>query len=460
MPVKKRLLVIDDEENMRHFLKSLLEKEGYKVFLAENGRAGINILENEEISTTLCDIRMPEMDGIEFLKEISNRNIDTTVITMSAYGTIDLAIETMKLGAYDYISKPFKPDEIILTLTKAAERESLKNENVSLRKEVEQKYSFSSIIGKSPEIINIFDIIKKISGFKSSVLLTGESGTGKELVAKAIHYNSSRKDNSFVAVNCGAIPETLLESELFGHKKGSFTGAVNDRKGIFEEADEGTLLLDEIGDITLSLQVKLLRVLQEGETRRIGQDISTPVNVRIIAATAKDLAKEVANGTFREDLYYRLNVLPIHIPSLRERKDDIPLLVKHFINKYNKAHQLNIKPPGPSVLKGLMGHSWPGNIRELENIIERSMILASGDSLDSNDIQSTLTTLKTSDLNMITEEIYSIKKISRIIEKKLIHKALLKTGGNKSRAAKLLEISYPSLLSKIDGYKTDDNEKE
>ncbi len=460
MPIKKRLLVIDDEENMRHFLKSLLEKEGYKVFLAKNGRAGIEILENDKISTVLCDIRMPEMDGIEFLKEISNRNIDTTVITMSAYGTIDLAIETMKLGAYDYISKPFKPDEILLTLIKAAERESLKNENISLRKEVEQKYSFSNIIGKSPEIINIFDIIKKISGFKSSVLLTGESGTGKELVAKAIHYNSSRKDNPFVAVNCGAIPETLLESELFGHKKGSFTGAVNDRKGIFEEADGGTLLLDEIGDIPLNLQVKLLRVLQEGETRRIGHDTPTPVDVRIIAATAKDLAQEVSNSTFREDLYYRLNVLPIHIPPLRERKDDIHLLVKHFIKKYNKAHSLSIKPPGPSVLKALMGHSWPGNIRELENIIERSMILASGDSLDIKDMQNTLATLKTSDLNLITEEIFSIKKISRIIEEKLIFKALQKTGGNKSRAAKLLEISYPSLLSKIDDYKTGDSEKQ
>ena len=460
MPIKKRLLVIDDEENMRHFLKSLLEKEGYKVFLAKNGRAGIEILENDKISTVLCDIRMPEMDGIEFLKEISNRNIDTTVITMSAYGTIDLAIETMKLGAYDYISKPFKPDEILLTLIKAAERESLKNENINLRKEVEQKYSFSNIIGKSPEIINIFDIIKKISGFKSSVLLTGESGTGKELVAKAIHYNSSRKDNPFVAVNCGAIPETLLESELFGHKKGSFTGAVNNRKGIFEEADGGTLLLDEIGDIPLNLQVKLLRVLQEGETRRIGQDTPTPVNVRIIAATAKDLAQEVTNSTFREDLYYRLNVLPIHIPPLRERKDDIHLLVKHFIKKYNKAHSLSIKPPGPSVLKALMGHSWPGNIRELENIIERSMILASGDNLDIKDMQNTLATLKISDLNLITEEIFSIKKISRIIEKKLIFKALQKTGGNKSRAAKLLEISYPSLLSKIDDYKTGDSEKQ
>ena len=255
---------------------------------------------------------------------------------------------------------------------------------------MEQKYSFHNIVGKSPEITNIFDTIKKISDFKSSVLLTGESGTGKELISKAIHYNSSRKEKPFLAVNCGAIPEALLESELFGHKKGSFTGAINDRKGIFEEADKGTLLLDEIGDIPINLQVKLLRVLQEGETRRIGMDTPTPVDVRIIAATAKDLAQEVSNNTFREDLYYRLNVLPIHIPALRERKDDIPLLVKHFIEKYNREHNLNIKPLKPSVLKVLIEHSWPGNIRELENIIERSMILAQDDSLDLNDMKSTL----------------------------------------------------------------------
>jgi two-component system response regulator AtoC len=460
MPGKKKLLIVDDEENMRHFLKALLEQEGYNVFLAENGRIAIDILKSEKISTTLCDIRMPEMDGIEFLKEISAKKIDTTVITMSAYGTIDLAIETMKLGAYDYVSKPFKPDEILLTLIKAEERESLKSENVNLRKEVEQKYSFHNIVGKSPEITNIFDTIKKISDFKSSVLLTGESGTGKELIAKAIHYNSSRKEKPFLAVNCGAIPEALLESELFGHKKGSFTGAINDRKGIFEEADKGTLLLDEIGDIPINLQVKLLRVLQEGETRRIGMDTPTPVDVRIIAATAKDLAQEVSNNTFREDLYYRLNVLPIHIPALRERKDDIPLLVKHFIEKYNQEHNLNIKPLKPSVLKVLIEHSWPGNIRELENIIERSMILAQDDSLDLNDMKNTITSLRETNTSLTTEGIYSIKKTVRIIEKKLIAKALQKTGGNKSRAAKLLEISYPSLLSKIEEYEIDGNNRE
>jgi len=460
MPEKKKILVVDDEENMRHFLKALLEQEGYTVFLAENGRVAINLLKNKKISTTLCDIRMPEMDGLEFLKEITTRKINTTVITMSAYGTIDLAIETMKLGAYDYVSKPFKPDEILLTLIKAEERESLKNENVNLRKEVEQKYSFHNIVGKSPEITTIFDTIKKISDFKSSVLLTGESGTGKELIAKAIHYNSSRKEKPFLAVNCGAIPEALLESELFGHNKGSFTGAINDRKGIFEEADKGTLLLDEIGDIPINLQVKLLRVLQESETRRIGMDTPTSVNVRIIAATAKDLAQEVSNNTFREDLYYRLNVLPIHIPALRERKDDIPLLVKHFIDKYNKEHNLNIKHLKPSILKVLIEHSWPGNIRELENIIERSMILAQNDSFDLNDMKNTITSLRETNTNLTTEGLYSIKKTVKIIEDKLITKALQKTGGNKSRAAKLLEISYPSLLSKIEEYNIHGNNRE
>lgn len=458
MSKKKQILVIDDEENMRHFLKSLLEKEGYRVFVAENGLAGIKVLSREVIPTVLCDIRMPEMDGLAFLREVSARHMETTVITMSAYGTIDLAIETMKLGAYDYISKPFKPDEILLTLIKAEEREKLKNENISLRKAVEEKYSFANIIGKSPEIITIFDTIKKISGFKSSVLLTGESGTGKELIAKAIHYHSERKDRPFLAVNCGAIPESLLESELFGHTKGAFTGAISDRKGIFEEADNGTLLLDEIGDIPLNLQVKLLRVLQEGESRRIGQDTATPINVRIIAATAKDLEQAVADNSFREDLYYRLNVLPVHIPPLRDRKEDIPLLVKHFIGKYNSIHTLAIKEPGPAVLKPLMDHAWPGNIRELENIIERSMILSSGNILDAEEIRAALSSPKPSSENCLPEDSFSIKKSIRTVEKILILRALKKTGHNKSRAAKLLEISYPSLLNKIEEYRINRDE--
>ncbi|MEI6126145.1 MAG: sigma-54 dependent transcriptional regulator [Pseudomonadota bacterium] len=455
MAERKKLLIIDDEENMRHFLNAMLSREGYEVFLAADGREGLAQLEQQDFDTILCDIRMPNMDGLEFLRQVSVKALPSTIITMSAYGTIDLAIETLKLGAYDYISKPFKPVEILLILKKAEERERLRKENSILRSEVEKKYSFNNLIGKSKQISGIFEIIKKVSGFKSSVLITGESGTGKELVAKALHYNSPRKDKTFLAINCGAIPEALLESELFGHKKGSFTGATQDRKGFFEEADEGTLFLDEIGDIPLNLQVKLLRALQEGEVRRVGEDRAFSIDVRVIAATAKNLLREVEAGAFREDLYYRLNVLPIHIPPLRERKEDIPLLIEHFIQKYNKSHALTCKGVTQGALKSLLDYSWPGNIRELENIIERSMILAEQDTLHADTIPENITASGEDEAATIPEDSLSIKKHTRRLEEKLIRKALKKTGGNKTRAAKLLELSYPALLSKIIDYGVD-----
>jgi len=461
MTNSKRLLIIDDEENMRFLLKALLEKEGYEVRLAADGQEGLDLLEKQAVDTILCDIRMPKMDGIQFLGHVAEKNITATIITMSAYGTMDLAIETMKLGAYDYISKPFKPAEIILVLKKAEERERLKREIVLLRKEVENRYSFGSIIGKSRAMVEIFNTVSKVAGFKTSVLITGESGTGKELVAKAIHYNSPRSSNTFLAVNCGAIPENLLESELFGHKKGSFTGAVNDRKGIFEEADRGTLFLDEIGDLPHNLQVKLLRALQEGEIRRVGDERPVSVDVRVIAATAKDLARESARGLFREDLFYRLNVLPIHMPPLRERREDIPLLVDHFIGIYNERLNLSLQRATPAALKALLTYDWPGNIRELENIIERAMVLTDNTVLDVVDLPEHVTADKQEDAYHIADDDYSIKTASRIIEAKLIRKALRKTGGNKTRAAKLLEISYPALLAKISDYAVSaDDEKD
>jgi two-component system response regulator AtoC len=449
---RKRILIIDDEENMRHVLKTILENEGYDVVVASDGEEGLSILQKQVFETILCDLRMPRMDGMEFLKNASRRNIPSSIITMSAYGTIDLALETMKLGAYDYISKPFKPAEILLTLKKAEEREQLKKENVILRKEIQERYSFNNLIGESPEIMGVFDVIKKVSNVKSSVLITGESGTGKELVAKAIHYNSPRNAKTFLAINCGAIPETLLESELFGHKKGSFTGAANDRKGFFEEADEGTLFLDEIGDIPTSLQVKLLRALQEGEIRRIGEDHPVFLDVRVIAATAKNLMVEVGRGRFREDLFYRLNVLPVHIPPLRERREDINLLIDHFIKKYNKIHGLAVKGITPAARKILYAYNWPGNIRELENIIERSMILTGKTILDVDGIPESITKFQEEDMYNNSEDNLSIKKTARIMEGNLIRKALKKAHGNKTRAAKFLEISYPALLSKITEY--------
>ena len=449
----KKILVIDDEENMRHFLRSLLTKEGYEVSLAADGLEGLQQIEEQIFDIILCDIRMPRMDGLEFLKNMQRKNSSATIITMSAYGTIDLAIETMQLGAYDYISKPFKPPEIILTLKKAEERERLRRENLILRQEVEQKYNFHNIIGKSPQIVSLCETIKKAAQHKIPVLITGESGTGKELVAKAIHYNSPRSHRIMLAINCSAIPETLLESELFGYKKGAFTGAISNHKGLFEEAHEGSIFLDEIGEISPALQVKLLRVLQEGEIRRLGEQHPVYVDVRIIAATAKDLSREVHRGAFREDLFYRLNVLPVPIPPLRERADDIPRLVDHFIQKYNASSDLHITGITPAALKTLINYRWPGNVRELENAIERSMVMTDGFKIDEQDLPESVCRKKTDSLEDASETEYSIKKMEKMMEEKLIRKALERTRGNKSRAARILEISYPALLSKINEYR-------
>ena len=448
----KQILVIDDEENMRHFLKSLLAKEGYEVSLAADGLEGLQLLEEQIFDIILCDIRMPRMDGLEFLKNLQGKNSAATIITMSAYGTIDLAIETMQLGAYDYISKPFKPPEIILTLKKAEERERLRRENMLLRQEVEKKYNFHNIIGKSPQIVSLCEMIKKIAQHKTPVLITGESGTGKELVAKAIHYNSPRSSRIILAINCSAIPETLLESELFGYKKGAFTGAISNHKGLFEEAHEGSIFLDEIGEISPALQVKLLRVLQEGEIRRLGEQHPVYIDVRIIAATAKDLSREAHRGTFREDLFYRLNVLNVHIPPLRERAEDIPLLVDHFIQKYNDSGGLHIKGITPTALKMLINYRWPGNVRELENVIERSMVMTDNARIDAQDLPESISRNESDGADEGAETEYSIKKMEKMMEKKLIRRALERTRGNKSRAARILEISYPALLSKINDY--------
>ena len=451
--IPKRILIVDDEENFRHMLSVILIKEGYEVETASNGEEGIQKAITAPFDQILCDIRMPRMDGLEFLKEIQKTAVDATIIVMSAYGTVDIAIEAMKLGAYDYISKPFKPDEIILTLRKAEEREQLRRENQLLRREVAKEYSFENIVSKNENMQKMFDVIKKVAQYKSTVLITGESGTGKELVARALHYNSERAQNPFVPVNCGAIPENLLESELFGHVKGAFTDAIRTKKGLFEEADGGTLFLDEIGELPGPLQVKLLRVLQEGEIRRIGESKSIKVDVRIVVATVKDLTKEVNESRFREDLFYRLNVLPIHIPPLRERKEDIPLLIHHFINKYNQSMNKNIAGIDHQALEALMNHKWYGNVRELENTIERAVVLTDQDSIGLENLPIEIQEFKEEfQLEPLPDEEYSIKKASKTLEINLIKKALRKTKGNHTHAAKLLEISHRALLYKIKEY--------
>ena len=451
--MEQQLLIVDDEENMRHMLSAFLQKHNYQTDLADNGAEALKRLRAHPYDVVLCDIRMPEMDGMTFLKKmVEERLTEATVIMMSAYGTIDDAIEAMKIGAYDYVSKPFKPDEVLLTLKKAEERERLRRENRQLRKEIEKEYSFENIIAKSAEMHRIFEAVRKVADYRTTVLISGESGTGKELIAKAIHYHSERASGPFVAINCGAIPDNLLESELFGHVKGAFTDATRNKKGLFEEADGGTLLLDEIGELPKFLQVKILRVLQDSEIRRVGDTKTNKVDVRIIAATVKDLAREVSKNTFREDLYYRLNVIPIHLPPLRERREDIPLLVQHFIKKCNKQLETRIQGIASEAISALMDYSWMGNVRELENTIERAMVLSDSDHIRLDQLPDRILEGHRTGSQGLGEKDLSIKKAARSMEKDLISRALERTQGNRTHAARLLEISHRTLLYKIEEY--------
>ncbi len=448
----KRILVVDDEESIRISLCAMLARHGYHTESADRASAALEILEEKNVDVAFIDVRMPEMDGIELTREIVARKINTTVIVMSAYGSVDNAIEAMKAGAYDYITKPFKTDEVVLTLAKAQERENLRRENTRLRAQVVQKADFGGIIADSPAMDRVFKLISKVAEVRSTVLITGESGTGKELVARAIHDNSSGCDGPFVAVNCGAIPETLLESELFGHRRGAFTDAHSDKPGLFSEASGGTLLLDEIGELPLVLQVKMLRVLQDGVVRRLGDTRDEAVDVRVIAATLKNLEDEVAAGTFREDLYYRLNVLPIHVPALRERPEDIALLVDYFIKRNNARLDNRVDGLTPDARKMLLSYKWPGNVRELENAIERAMVLTDGDLITPEDLPEKIQQASDFIGNTLASGDLSIKKTVRAIEEELIRRALVKTGGNRTKAAKILEISHRALLYKIKQY--------
>ena len=455
---KNRLLVVDDEANMRHMLATVLKKADYIVDTASDGKEGLQMIEQGRYDFILCDIKMPKMSGLEFLEAARNKLKDTTVIMMSAYGSIDTAIAAMKLGAYDYISKPFKTDEVYLTLKKAEERENLKKENRRLKERIqifEGDFNFGSMVAKSKAMRDIFQLAEKAAQYKTTVLILGDSGTGKELIAKGIHQSGQRGQAPLVPVNCGGIPETLLESELFGYKKGAFTGADRNKKGLFQEAHGGTIFLDEIGELPLPLQVKLLRVLQENEIRPIGDSKPMKIDVRVVAATAKNLEEEILKGTFREDLYYRLNVLTIKLPPLKQRSEDIPLLCKHFIHRFNKTLGTDVKGLTADAMAQLLEHSWPGNVRELENVLERAMVIA-----DSSQILAENLFLgqvhKGEDLQ--PPEIFeglSLKGAQKVVEKDLITRALQETGGNRTRAAKLLEISHPSLLSKMKAYEID-----
>jgi len=454
----KTVLIIDDEKNMRHMLQVMLNKAGYSAETAADGLEGFEKMAEKDFDFVLCDLKMPKMDGMTFLKKSTQEHPEKTFIMMSAYGNMDDALEAMKIGAYDYISKPFKTDEVLLTLRKADERERLKAENLNLQKKIrkiEQRYSFGNIVARSEAMRYVFDLVRKVANHKTTVLITGESGTGKDLIARAIHQHGSRSKGPMVSINCGGIPENLLESELFGYKKGAFTDAVKDKPGRFDEADGGTIFLDEIGELPLSLQVKLLRVLQEEEIAPLGGLGSKTVDVRVLAATSKDLQKEVQEGRFREDLFYRVNVMSVHLPPLRERRGDIPLLVGYFIDQFNKKLQKDIEGLSSEAMPILMGYGWPGNIRELENVIERAVLLAKDRWITPEDLPPSVTSDHSIHPAVIPEGTLSIRKASRLLERDLIKKVLDLTGGNRSQACKILEISRPKLISKIKAFNLD-----
>ncbi|MBN1574679.1 MAG: sigma-54-dependent Fis family transcriptional regulator [Deltaproteobacteria bacterium] len=452
-----KILVVEDDKAMSEMLSEFLSGKGYIVDIASNGQSALSMAREGGHDIILTDVVMPKMDGVELLKRLRVQDSNTLVIMMSAYGTIDSAVEAMKLGAFDYVSKPFKLDEILLTLNKARESRILRDENLRLRRELEGKYRFHDIIGRSPKMLDLFETVRKVSAYSTGILITGESGTGKELVARAIHYEGGRKEGPFVAVNLAAVPENLLESELFGHVKGAFTDATRDKPGLFEEAHNGTLFLDEIGELPQALQVKLLRALQEGEIRRIGSTGTKRLDVRIISATAIDIEEAVKNGDFRDDLYYRLNVVPLKMLPLREKIEDVVPLVEHFISVFNKKLNTSIKGIEKGALAKLMNYSWPGNVRELENCIERAMILTDSDTIGVSDLPGEVVrgTEEIETPSDPSSSTFSIKKASRDLEKRLILAALKKTGGNQTRAAELLEISYRALLYKLKDYNID-----
>ncbi len=444
-----RILIVDDDDALRDSLQLVLASEDYQVVGARSGEQALELLSSAAPEIVLCDLRMPGMDGMQLLPELARRQPGATLILMSAYGTEELALEAIKLGAYDYLAKPFQPSEALLTIRKAQERERLRRTNKLLRRDVQRSVGDRPIVAASPVMIELLEVMERAAAFKATVLLTGESGTGKEVLARAIHAQSPRRDEAFVAINCGAIPETLLESELFGHARGAFTGADRPRRGLLVEASGGTLFLDEIGELPTPLQVKLLRVLQEEEVHPLGESKPRAVDVRVIAATARDLEDEVEAGRFRDDLFYRLNVVRLEVPPLRQRREDIPLLVDHFFAAFRDTLDKPLLGIADEALERLVAYSWPGNVRELENVIERAVILAAGDRLESSDLPDNL--LRPTAGSGEGREL-SLRRVRRAAEAETIRRALRATGGNRTRAARLLEISHRALLYKIKDY--------
>jgi two-component system response regulator PilR (NtrC family) len=453
----EKVLVVDDEQSLRDVLSIMLKRAGYAVTSAMDGEEAIELLNREIFDLVITDLRMPKIDGMEVLKAVRSVSPETVVLIITAFATADSAVEAMKQGAYDYLTKPFQVDEVQLIIRNALEKRRLTTENMLLKREMASQSSFSQLVGQSEAMQKVFDVVRKVADSKSNVLICGESGTGKELVARAIHYNSARSAHPFVAVNCSAVPETLLESELFGHMKGSFTGAISNKAGLFEIADGGTIFLDEIGDTTPTIQVKLLRVIQEREFRRVGGNQDIKVDVRVVAATNRDLEKAVAEGSFREDLYYRLDVIPIRLPPLRMRTGDIPLLVNHFLERFSKESGRPKPMIGSEAMHVLLGHEWRGNVRELENLIERVVAFSTEGPVTEAEVRGWLhrpaTQLQQQAMPLdLTDEGLDLEGLINGIEKDLLLKALERSKWVKKKAARMLRLNTRSFRYRLEKY--------
>jgi two-component system response regulator PilR (NtrC family) len=442
----ERILVVDDEDIIRESLTFVLKKEGYYVQEAENGLAAYNKLLEETFDLVITDLEMPEMKGIELLEEIKKLNIQTSVIIITAFGSLDTAICALRSGASDYLLKPVEFDELLIKIRRLFDVKNLLLENRLLRKEVQRNFDFENIIGKSPAIKKIYEMIQTVAETDTTVLITGKSGTGKELVARALHYNSKRRGKPLIAINCGTITENLIESELFGHKRGAFTGAISDKEGLVKAADGGTLFLDEISELPLQLQVKLLRVLQEKEYTPVGSTAAISVNVRFISTTNRDLKEEVTAGRFREDLYYRLNIVEINLPSLKDREEDIPLLADHFLSKYRTEMNKNVKGIEPEAMRALMAYEWKGEIRELENILERAVIFCKNDFITIKDLPQVFNS-KTGTTDF--SKMGSLEESVRKFERDYIYKALENNNFDKEKTADLLKVGLSTLYRKL-----------
>lgn len=447
----KKVLVVDDDESLRRVIEYNISEEGYKVLSASNGKKAMDIFRQEDVDLVITDLQMPEMGGIELIRQLRAVSPSAMVIVVTAFGTVDTAVESMKLGAFEYITKPFNREELKMVVKKALEVGDLVVENRYLREMVQEKYSFENMVGSSPKMEEVYRLSSQVAKSDATVLVLGESGTGKELLAKGIHFNSLRKDQPFVTINCGSLPENLIESELFGHKKGAFTSASSDKKGKFEFADGGTIFLDEIGELPLHLQVKLLRVLQDGMVDKVGEAEPVSVDVRVLAATNRNLEEEVSAGNFREDLYYRLCVVPIKLPPLRERLDDIPLLTEYFLKKYSEKLRVDRVRIDNKALKVLLKYSWPGNVRELENLAERTVVMSQTGIVTTEDLPEKITSNAGNGGNALIElpdEGINLENV----ERELIERAYAKCDYNQSKAARFLGITRNTLLYRFEKY--------